>query len=251
MSTYAISDIHGCYQEFIELFDMIHFDYDEDQIFFLGDYIDRGMCSYDMIEWIKSHTEKSFVYLRGNHEQEFIENVNILNSINSAKSLIDICTEISNAYRYFDMYGTIRNLIKIYHFDLEQLNEWKDLFSNMKYYARLHIKHNNQKFILVHAGYSKLYKEYGYTSLHDYNLYARGECVYSAKDLKGYTIIAGHTPTIFESELVYKKGKVFTKYNRNNRCIYHNIDCGSVYRNKYTDAKLACYRIDDGEIYYV
>lgn len=251
MSTYAISDIHGCYKEFIKLFDLIDFDYDEDRLIFLGDYIDRGNQSYEMIEWIKQHSGRNYVYLRGNHEEEFIQNINILNNVDSSLSLIDICNKLHSEYHFFDMYGTIRQLICNNFFDLDRLNEWKDLFDTMRYMYRTHIRHNRSNVVFVHAGYSKLYANYGYTSRKEFNLYARGECVYSAEDLRGYTIIAGHTPTIIESEPTYKNGKVFTKYNRSNRCIYHNIDCGSVFRDKYPNAKLACYRVDDGEIYYV
>ena len=251
MSTYAISDIHGCYEQFIQLFELIDFDYDEDRLIFLGDYIDRGNQSYTMVEWIKKHSEKNYIYLRGNHEEEFIQNINILNSINSSLSLIDICDRLNSEYPFFDTYKTIRRLIKDHSFNLDDLNRWKILFESMKYTYEIHIRHNKSRIIFVHAGYSKLYANYGYKSRQEFYLYARGDCVYSAEDLKGYTIIAGHTPTIIESEVFYNNGKVFTKYNRSNRCIYHNIDCGAVFRNKYPNARLACYRVDDGEIFYV
>ena len=39
--TYVIADIHGCYEEFSELLDRIGFS-DEDDLFVLGDAMDRG-----------------------------------------------------------------------------------------------------------------------------------------------------------------------------------------------------------------
>ncbi|WP_260838729.1 metallophosphoesterase [Heyndrickxia oleronia] len=38
----AISDIHGCYDEFIELLDLVEYNSSEDQLILLGDYMDRA-----------------------------------------------------------------------------------------------------------------------------------------------------------------------------------------------------------------
>ena len=38
---YVISDIHGCYSQYIELLNKISFS-DEDELFVLGDAVDRG-----------------------------------------------------------------------------------------------------------------------------------------------------------------------------------------------------------------
>lgn len=51
MSTYVISDIHGCYNEFLLMLDKIHFSH-KDQLILAGDYIDRGTQSYKMLHWI-------------------------------------------------------------------------------------------------------------------------------------------------------------------------------------------------------
>ena len=38
---YLISDVHGCYEEYQELLDKIHFS-NEDELYVLGDAMDRG-----------------------------------------------------------------------------------------------------------------------------------------------------------------------------------------------------------------
>ena len=42
MSIYAISDIHGCYDMFLEMLDKIQFDETRDTLYILGDIMDRG-----------------------------------------------------------------------------------------------------------------------------------------------------------------------------------------------------------------
>jgi len=65
-----IGDIHGCYYELIELTATVKFDKETDMLVFLGDYIDRGKYSYEVVEYIKSlQKESKFVTaLKGNHE---------------------------------------------------------------------------------------------------------------------------------------------------------------------------------------
>ena len=38
---YFMSDIHGCYKEYMELLEKIHFS-DEDELYVVGDVVDRG-----------------------------------------------------------------------------------------------------------------------------------------------------------------------------------------------------------------
>ncbi len=73
---YAISDIHGCLKTFRQLLEKIHFS-SIDELYLLGDYIDRGPDSKGVIDYIlelrKTHT---VVTLRGNHEDIFLKTLN-------------------------------------------------------------------------------------------------------------------------------------------------------------------------------
>lgn len=42
MSTYVMSDIHGCYEEYRKMLDKIRFS-KEDILYILGDILDRGL----------------------------------------------------------------------------------------------------------------------------------------------------------------------------------------------------------------
>ncbi|OPY00288.1 MAG: Bis(5'-nucleosyl)-tetraphosphatase, symmetrical [Syntrophorhabdus sp. PtaB.Bin047] len=70
MKTLVIGDIHGYYRE---LNDALHnADYQEgDRLIFLGDYVDRGPQSREVMEFLTS-LKGGNIFLRGNHEEYLI-----------------------------------------------------------------------------------------------------------------------------------------------------------------------------------
>ena len=78
MATYAISDIHGAYDEFRALLKKIDFHFDgRDTLYLLGDYADWGEKSIETLIMIREmDQEYSFVHcLMGNHELMFLQTV--------------------------------------------------------------------------------------------------------------------------------------------------------------------------------
>lgn len=68
MRTLAIGDIHGCHKSLTTLEQYVPFAPD-DLIVTLGDYVDRGPDSRQVIDWlIARKAESKLVSLRGNHE---------------------------------------------------------------------------------------------------------------------------------------------------------------------------------------
>ena len=67
---YVISDIHGCIRTFEALLKMLHFSI-SDELYLLGDYIDRGPDSKSVLDLILSMRNKGYkiAALRGNHEE--------------------------------------------------------------------------------------------------------------------------------------------------------------------------------------
>lgn len=68
---YAIGDIHGCADKLRRLIDQLDIDPDRDQLVFVGDYIDRGPASFEVVEYVLGlkTTLRDVVFLKGNHEQ--------------------------------------------------------------------------------------------------------------------------------------------------------------------------------------
>lgn len=69
MRKIAISDIHGCQTTFVALLDQLAFS-TSDQLYLLGDYVDRGQDSKGVIDhiWALQGAGYQVECLRGNHE---------------------------------------------------------------------------------------------------------------------------------------------------------------------------------------
>lgn len=70
MKRYVIGDIHGCYNELCELLDKIQDHAQEPhKLIFVGDYVDRGPYSKDVVHMIRWLQESdNVIALMGNHE---------------------------------------------------------------------------------------------------------------------------------------------------------------------------------------
>jgi serine/threonine protein phosphatase 1 len=65
---FAIGDIHGCHTALVTLLDAVQ-PRSDDLVVFLGDYIDRGPASREVVETLLGLEQKyKVVFLRGNHE---------------------------------------------------------------------------------------------------------------------------------------------------------------------------------------
>jgi len=64
----VIGDIHGCYYTLKELFEKIRDKYPSIKIYSVGDLVDRGNFSYEVVEFIKSQDIR---FTPGNHDYMF------------------------------------------------------------------------------------------------------------------------------------------------------------------------------------
>jgi serine/threonine protein phosphatase 1 len=72
---YAVGDIHGMYLQLIELYDKIEKDAGKHpfKIIFLGDYVDRGLESRQVINFLMKLEKQGHVCLKGNHEDMMVK----------------------------------------------------------------------------------------------------------------------------------------------------------------------------------
>ena len=134
MSRYAISDIHGCAKTFKALLEKINFT-KQDELFLLGDYIDRGPDSRGVIDHIWELQDKGFKVncLRGNHEQMLLDE-------------IDKVEEWYNGEQ-----ATLASFEVTQNIDIpKKYIEW---MNRLEYYFEL------DDYILVHAGLNFLRKD--------------------------------------------------------------------------------------------
>lgn len=264
MSTYVMSDIHGCYDEFMDMLKKIDFTVD-DKLIIAGDYIDRGTQSYEMLRWIENKPD-NVILLRGNHDEEFAYCVDLMgilfeqkdlpfDSIEATEKIYNLLSELAEeklSISVFDYYGTIGKLIGEHQVTMEQLDTWNDVIREMPYVHKEHI--NKKDFVIVHAGYIEDLEnadtEDAFETVEEFYLNARDDA-YMCGGVQGGVVIAGHTPTIFENELPYNNGDVYSFYDEGMDCTFYDIDCGCAYRSKCKTAKLACIRLDDEKVFYV
>lgn len=265
MAVYVISDIHGCYEEFLRMLEEINFT-NADSLILAGDVIDRGKHSLEMLKWLEG-CPANVQPIRGNHEEEFAAYVDLMLQLDQKEELatdLNSNSETAALYSsmqyfmkhsgipvsYFDVYGTVRELIHYSGVTLGDLCRWSEMIRDMPYYRELTV--GDKDCVVVHAGYTESLKEIStlYTSREDFFLYAREESCQMGGKPHGM-IIAGHTPTVIKGEFSYNHGKVFRYYNKEKDCIFYDIDCGCVLRSRNTEANLACIRLEDEKIFYV
>ena len=64
---FVIGDIHGFYNEMMELFEAVSFDYKRDLLISLGDVVDHGPKPIEVIEELRKI--QNFIHVLGNHDE--------------------------------------------------------------------------------------------------------------------------------------------------------------------------------------
>ena len=71
MATYAVGDVQGCFSELEQLLQLIDFNQHGDQLWFVGDLVNRGPESLETIRFIKSLGDSARCVL-GNHDVHLV-----------------------------------------------------------------------------------------------------------------------------------------------------------------------------------
>jgi len=131
---FAIGDIHGCFDSFRELVEYKIEINNSDKLVLLGDYIDRGKQSKEVIDYIIELQQKGFdiIPLIGNHESMLFEAIG--NDEHLSKWIQNGGSETMESFK-------INSLN-----DLDQL--CIDFFKGLQFY------YSFNSFLFVHAGFN-------------------------------------------------------------------------------------------------
>ncbi len=198
---FAVGDIHGCLDKLLLLMDKIVVDPEKDVLVFLGDYIDRGPNSFEVVEYLIGLKKRfqNIVFLKGNHE-EMLE-----------KYLAgpDRYTYIANGGRQ-----TLESYLGRSKPDGPPIPR-----EHLDFYESLSLYYQTGEYIFVHAGI-RGDVPVEMQSAEDI-LWIREGFIHSSHDF-GKRVVFGHTP--FPEPLI-QPNKI-------------GIDTGAVYGNRLTCVKL-------------
>ncbi|MFA5044926.1 MAG: metallophosphoesterase family protein [Paludibacter sp.] len=214
---FAIGDIHGCFDSLKELVENKIQLQKEDKLIFLGDYIDRGPKSKEVIDYIieLQNNDYDVVTLLGNHESMLIDAYN--NNGSMDKWIKNGGSETLKSFEF----DSLTNI------DSKYLN----FFNNLKYYFE------NEEYLFVHAGFNDTIED---PFSDKYWMLWKSRERYSNPLLKDRTIIHGHVPVSLNITL--------NQIANNNKVV--NIDGGCIYSNAHL-GKLVALEINSSSILFV
>ncbi|HKJ40929.1 MAG TPA: metallophosphoesterase family protein [Sunxiuqinia sp.] len=215
---FAIGDVHGCFDPLMELVESKLQLKKSDHLVLLGDYIDRGMQSREVIDYIMEFKNQGFdvVTLRGNHEQ----------------MLVDALDDTENLPLW--IYNGGRKTLK--SFDVELLQDlaptYQIFFRNLPYF------HAFGNYLFVHAGFDDAASD---PFQDKYKLVWESQNHYEHPELAGKTIVHGHRPHPLEQlkKMKLEKQQVI------------NLDTGCVYPEYLGYGRLTAIELHSRELFSV
>ena len=227
MSTYVMSDLHGEADMFHQMLQKINLT-DSDDLYILGDVIDRGPDGIALIHEIMA--TPNIHMLMGNHEYMMIQ------YLDPNATVVEILRWGNN--------GNEPTLLAFDLLEKQEKDEVLQYIQNLPTHVELDL--NGKVFYLVHA--------FPGENVHD-EVWVR-PAIDTANPMSGKVLIIGHTPVL---NLLYsKESRVEYEEQMISRGelpkIYHaegfvDIDCGCSYRRPLKT--LGCLRLDDMQEFYV
>lgn len=230
---YVMSDLHGEYDKFLKMLEVINFS-DDDTLFILGDIIDRGDKSVELLQDLSMRFNVYPIF--GNHELMALSVLKKL-YLEINEDTLSILNEqfIEELNNYLENGGQ-STLDGFKRLSKEEALDLIDYIQDFAYYESIDI--NNKTYIMVHAGLNHFEED---KSLDEYSL---DDLCFDLIDYnrKYYNdpniyIINGHAPNL----LTFNKSEIVFINN------HIAIDCGACFEN----GKLSCLCLDTCKAYYV
>jgi serine/threonine protein phosphatase 1 len=199
---FVVGDIHGCFDKLCALMDKIPINFNRDQLIFIGDYIDRGSSSLEVVDYLIDLKKRlpGTIFLKGNHE-DMLENY------------------LDGSDRFTYLLNGGQQTLDAYLNRPNNPGEYPVPPAHIEFFNSLHLYYQTDDYIFVHAGLRKKVPLESQKTID--LLWIRDEFIFTDFDF-GKRVIFGHTP--FKEPLV-QANKI-------------GIDTGAVYGNRLTCLQL-------------
>ena len=236
--TYVMSDIHGCYDNYLNLLELIGFS-DGDDLFILGDVVDRGDKPIEVLQDMSlranvfpilgNHEFAAYAVLKQLHRAYFVVTEESLDELKNDESAWESMAALLQDISIWKLDGggpTMDGFAKLSPEEKEAIIEYLDEFS---LYEILDV--GDVKYVLTHAGVPSGATIENLDCFDAYD-FVVAKADYGKMYFEDAILVTGHYPT--------EDGKVWRGKN------HMRIDTGSVF-----GGKLCCVCLDTGEEFYV
>jgi len=199
---FVVGDIHGCFDKLCALMDKIPINNTRDQLIFIGDYIDRGPSSFDVVNYLIDFKKRvpGTIFIKGNHE-DMLQNY------------------LDGSDRFTYLLNGGQQTMDEYLNRSDNKEPFPIPSEHLEFFNSLQLYYQTDDYIFVHAG---LREKVPLESQDKMDLlWTRDEFIYSDFNF-GKRVIFGHTP--FKEPLL-QANKI-------------GIDTGAVYGNLLTCLQL-------------
>ena len=219
---YVMSDIHGNQEAFDHILSMIRLG-EEDQLFIIGDVVDRGPNGIALLQRIRTMPHTTMML--GNHEYMMV---------NCLRNMED--RQLQRLWYRNGGEITERQFVALSPDEQEDILSWLEDLP-----VQITVRVEKKNYLLVHACPIQLFDTLGWRS-DDRREFAVWNRIQPYTELPGdQIVIFGHTPTArfqpdeWAMRIWHGEGRI-------------GIDCGCAYPEE--GGQLACLRLDDMREYY-
>ncbi|WP_020617935.1 metallophosphoesterase family protein [Paenibacillus daejeonensis] len=184
-----ISDIHGCLAPLKELLSEMNYQPDADKLLLLGDYVDRGPCSRETVDYIMELMQcNRVIALKGNHDQRLVDWVRSVDGTVTDRFLAH------GGLQTIHSYCKITSELSTEGFEQARQEIGRHYEHHLAFLDSLPLYYEDDQHIYVHAGLNPNYPNWRDQPAYDF-MYIK-EPFHRSPALRNKTVVFGHTRAV-------------------------------------------------------